>query len=205
MQLSNTPYGALQDFVQITVPLNPIAPNPLQTSHFIQQPPPKPEVQPVIPKRELTPYLRDEARKVLFIKKGNHYVPRHGWDRATGLPLYSILCFSRNGFHAFCGEHQEYFNAVRQAFHTFCLMFQKIQRGFMIIWVEARSAEQTVALGTDLELWNEFKECWAFLKSWAGQEGDATNVVYYMENYAGDTEARAEADNLLPPPHPAWL
>jgi hypothetical protein len=153
----------------------------------------------------MTPHLRDEARKVLFIKKGAHYAPRHGWDKATGLPIYTILCFARNGFHAFCGEHQEYFNAVRQAFPTFCIMFQRVQRGFMIIWVEARSIEQTVALDTDPEVWKEFKECWAFLKSWASQEGDARNVVMWMEHYAGDAQAQAEADKLLPPPQPAWL
>jgi hypothetical protein len=84
-------------------------------------------------------------------------------------------------------------------------MFQRVQRGFMIIWVEARSIEQTVALGADPEVWKEFKECWAFLKSWASQEGDARNVMTWMEHYTGDAHAQAEADKLLPPPHPVWL
>jgi hypothetical protein len=119
--------------------------------------------------------------------------------------MYSIICFANNGFQAFCGKHQQYFNAIKEAFSTFSVMFQKIQRGFMIIWLEARSFEQTVALGTNPELWNSFKECWAFLKSWASQPGDAVDVVSYLENYTGDAEAQAEADRLIPPPPPAWL
>lgn len=84
-------------------------------------------------------------------------------------------------------------------------MFQKIQRGFLIIWLEVKTVEQTVALATNPKLWKAFKECWTFLKSWASQPGDAMNVATYLENYAGDAEAQAEADNLMPPPHPAWL
>lgn len=68
----------------------------------------------------------------------------------------------------------------------------------MFIWLEHKGY-QTSAMTAESELWEEFKECWAFLKSWANQQGEAVNIVEYMESYNGDAKTWAEAVHLTPP------
>lgn len=47
--------------------------------------------------------------------------------------------------------------------------------------------------------WKDFRKFWAFVKSWADQEGEILNVVDYMEKYEGDAGAEAEAVHLSRP------
>ena len=80
-------------------------------------------------------------------------------------------------------------------------MYQRARYGLMIIWVEATGWEQTVALNSNPELWEGFKTCWAFLKSWSDTAGagDAVNVVTFLMRWK-ELPRGFEASTLLPPP-----
>jgi hypothetical protein len=87
------------------------------------------QAPPTAPKSKLTTKQRSSVLRVILHMKGQDYVPMYGWDKA-GMPLYSIPCFVKNGFYAFTGENQVYFNEISQAFPKFRLMYQKIWVGF---------------------------------------------------------------------------
>jgi hypothetical protein len=87
------------------------------------------QAAPTAPRRRLTAKQRAEVVRVILHRKGDGYIPKHGWDN-FGLPMYSITCFANNGFFAFTGENQIYFNTISQAFPKFRVMYQKIWMGF---------------------------------------------------------------------------
>ncbi|CAL3973606.1 unnamed protein product [Diplocarpon coronariae] len=157
-----------------------------------------------------TDRLRDEARAAILKIKGNSFVPFHGWDTKTadtfeGLPYYAIICTAVNGFQRFCGKGQEYFKVIRTHFYPVArIMYQRSRYGLMVIWIEAPTAEHAVLLNSNESAWRNFKECWAFLKSWSVMYRGkmAVDTVQYLKDWQAAVEVDLDNIELERPPIP---
>ncbi|KAE9368447.1 hypothetical protein N431DRAFT_443887 [Stipitochalara longipes BDJ] len=144
-------------------------------------------------------FQKTKAWEAILNHKGKDYAPRYGWDE-QGLPNYTILCFIGNGFDLLYGsDRKQFLKPVYDAFPKFFIVYQRVRRGFMILWLEAKARYLAAMLAGSGELWGEFKQCWAFLKSWASQKGAPVDIATYLKRYKGDDRAWADANRLTPP------
>lgn len=75
----------------------------------------------------------------------------------------------------------------------------------MIIWPEVKGDFKNNMLASSDKLWEEFQDCWTFLKSWASQTPYAEDIIAYLDHYGGDAKAKAEANKLQRPTLSAQL
>lgn len=177
----------------------------MQNVTRVPQPPKNFEVKPITLKKAMPSFLIDEYRRVMVLRKGISYVPKHGWDPDTGLPMYAIPCFLSNGIGKFLGPQSIFYNSLKPVFPRLLIFVQKVSPIFLVLWIETKYPDGTDDLVTDPRLWKMYKECWAFLKSWTNQRGLSVNVMTYLERYTGDAATEAEAESLMPPADPKWV
>ncbi|KAF8860131.1 hypothetical protein BDZ45DRAFT_741738 [Acephala macrosclerotiorum] len=147
---------------------------------------------------------RRDIRAEIERRKGKGYQPAYGWE--LDMPRYVIICDkSRNAAEKFGGSGARYLIKVQAAFPSIAINWQCIRPGFMVIWIEGIGEYNTTQLNADRKLWEKFKNCYAFLKTWAdngNKNGHSMNIVEYLEIWqTSELEGDKDEMALLSPPH----
>jgi hypothetical protein len=118
--------------------------------------------RPVVPQSVPQP---SAGRQAIIKRRGPYYEPIHGWD--GDLPRYSLECRAIAGYPCLAGPSHSYLEHIESRYPQFTVMYQRVERGYMVIWPEAINRKVATDLHGDDELWKQFIELYLLLQSWS--------------------------------------